>query len=260
MPLDDIAISRAILDGYHRKLVNCLQSDVLVVGAGPSGLTAARLLAQAGLRTTIIEKKLAPGGGIWGGGMAMNEVVIQPPARPLVEAVGVRMREADNGLALVDAVELASALCLEALRAGAVILNLLSVEDVRVQDGRLTGLVVNATPIAHLQMHVDPITLSARAVIDGTGHDASVVASLHQHGIALATETGRPLGEGPMDAERAEAFVVERTGCVFPGLYLTGMAVCAALGGPRMGPIFGGMLQSGEKVARQVAAELGAAR
>jgi len=257
MKLDDVAISRAIIETYQRKLLGSLRSDVLIVGAGPSGLTAGRLLAGAGLRTVMVEKRLSPGGGIWGGGMAMNEVVIQSAARPLVEAVEVRIRETEQGYALVDAVELASALCLYALRAGVTILNLFTVEDVRVQAGRVTGVVVNATAVSHLKMHVDPITLGARVVIDGTGHDAGVAAALQRHGIRLSTQTGALVGEGPMDADTAEAFVVEHTGEVYPGLYVAGMAVCAALGGPRMGPIFGGMLLSGEKVARQVAAELG---
>ena len=52
-----------------------------------------------------------------------------------------------------------------------------------------------------------------------------------------------------MDVEKAEAGVVEKTGEIFPGLYIAGMAVCAVYGLPRMGPIFGGMLKSGKKVA-----------
>ena len=259
MPLDDVEISRTILDAYRRKLERSLDCDVVIVGAGPSGLTAGRLLAGAGLRTVIIERKLAPGGGIWGGGMGMNEVVVQEAARPLVEAVRVRAKEAGKGSFAVDAVELAAALVLEALRAGATLLNLMTMEDVRVHEGRVTGVVVNATPISHLKMHVDPITLGARAVIDGTGHDAAVACALRRHGIDLETPTGSPVGEGPMNADSAETFVVEHTGRVYPGLYLTGMAVCAVFGGPRMGPIFGGMLLSGEKVAQQVSADLAGA-
>ena len=42
---------------------------------------------------------------------------------------------------------------------------------------------------------------------------------------------------------------LENTKEVFPNLYVCGMAANAAFGGPRMGPIFGGMLISGKKVA-----------
>ncbi|NLF09974.1 MAG: class I tRNA ligase family protein, partial [Pirellulaceae bacterium] len=43
---------------------------------------------------------------------------------------------------------------------------------------------------------------------------------------------------------------------VFPGLWISGMSVSAARGGPRMGPIFGGMFLSGKNVAGQIAAAL----
>ena len=59
-----------------------------------------------------------------------------------------------------------------------------------------------------------------------------------------------------MDAASGEAFVVEHVAQVFPGLWLAGMSVCATFGGPRMGPIFGGMLLSGKRVADLVSAEL----
>ena len=254
--VEDITITEAIIDAYYAKLKSCLDGDVLIAGAGPAGMVAARYMAEAGLRVTIVEKKLSPGGGVWGGGMVMNECVIQEAAREILTDAGVRIKERDDGLLVVDAVELASSLCVKALQAGATLLNVLSVEDVCVRDERMTGVVVNQTTVAGV-LHVDPIVFRAPLTIDGTGHDAAVVHALLKHGHKIQSPTGDVIGEGAMYAAEGEKFVVERTGMVYPGLLLAGMSVCAVFGGPRMGPIFGGMLLSGRKAADIAIEELG---
>jgi thiamine thiazole synthase len=97
--------------------------------------------------------------------------------------------------------------------------------------------------------------LSANAVIDTTGHESAMLQVLRRRGLVKpAVEAAM---EGPLDAAAGEAFVVEHVAEVFPGLWVAGMSVCAAFGGPRMGPIFGGMLLSGRRVAEQVAAAVG---
>jgi len=50
-------------------------------------------------------------------------------------------------------------------------------------------------------------------------------------------------------AEAAEKDTMANTREVFPGLYVVGMAANATFGSYRMGPVFGGMLLSGEKAA-----------
>ena len=55
-----------------------------------------------------------------------------------------------------------------------------------------------------------------------------------------------------MWAHEGELHTLRNATEVFPGLYVTGMAANATMGAPRMGPIFGGMLLSGEKVAREL--------
>ena len=62
----------------------------------------------------------------------------------------------------------------------------------------------------------------------------------------------KELREGFMDLEQAGLDVVEKTGEVYPGLYAAGMSVCSIFNLPRMGPIFGGMLKSGKKVAELI--------
>ena len=49
---------------------------------------------------------------------------------------------------------------------------------------------------------------------------------------------------------------MEGTKKLYPGLYVSGMAANNASGGARMGPIFGGMLLSGRKVARLIDEDL----
>ncbi len=252
-------ISSAIVRNFSVKLEEALNLDVALVGAGPSALVAARDLAKMGLKTAIFERKLAPGGGTWGGGMLFNEVVVQDSALHILDSFGIHHREIDGaaGYHTLDSVEMASALIYGAVSAGAKIFNAISVEDIVFKEGKVDGLVINWTPVERLGMHVDPLTVLSRAVIDGTGHPSEIIklASEKAH-VKLNTETGAILGEKPMWVESGEASTVENTKEYYPGLFACGMSANNTSGGYRMGPIFGGMLLSGEKVARLVAEQL----
>ena len=221
--LDETKISEIILSGYHERLVDRLHNDVLIVGAGPAGLVAGMFLARQGVKVTVLEKRLAPGGGIWGGGMGMNVAVVQEKAVAMLDDLDIPVESKGAGLYAVDSIDLAAGLCWQARRAGVALVNLTTVEDLCVHEGRVTGAVANRTMISG-GLPVDPIVLAARAVVDATGHEAVAVEALrkrHLLGDALASANG--FGEGPMDATAGEDFVVEKGREIFPGMGITGM-------------------------------------
>jgi sulfide-dependent adenosine diphosphate thiazole synthase len=250
-------ISRIIIQSYFHKLESCLSLDVAIVGAGPSGLVAARSLALAGWKVAVFEKKLAPGGGIWGGGMLFNDIVVQADALPLLTEFGISHSPAGDGFFTADAVETASGLIFGARKAGAVILNAISVQDIVFKNDRICGVVILWTPVERLEMHVDPLVVLSQVVLDGTGHPGEIIRLATQKaGVKIDTPTGVVMGERPLWVESGEASTVANTKRLYPGLYASGMAANNAGGGYRMGPIFGGMLKSGQKVAALIDQDL----
>ena len=245
-------ISKAIVQNNSEKLTESLKVDVALVGAGPSALVAARYLTEAGLKVALFESRLAPGGGVWGGGMLFNELIVQDDALEILEHFGIAHRPVKDGEGYhsIDSVEMASGLIFGAVHAGAKIFNAIKVEDVVFHDGRIAGLVINWSPVLKLGMFVDPLTILADAVVDATGHPSSVVnLVISKAQVKLSTPTGGILGEHPMWVDSGEVSCVESTAEYYPGLYACGMSANNVMGGYRMGPIFGGMLKSGKKVA-----------
>ena len=244
--MDEVIISKAITETYLKDLLESMEMEVAIVGAGPSGMTAAYYLAKKRVKVAIFERKLSVGGGMWGGGMMFNRIVVQPEGKEILDELGIATEEYQKGYYTADAVEATSTLCSRTVKAGARIFNLLSVEDVMIrEDDRITGLVLNWSAVSLANLHVDPLAMRAKLVIDATGHDAEVCR-------IVARKTGAKLeirGEKSMWAEVGEKAIVENTKQVCPGLLVAGMAANAVFSSPRMGPIFGGMLLSGKKAA-----------
>jgi len=257
--VDEIIVSKAITESYIKELLEFMDVDVAIVGAGPSGLVASYYLAKRGLKTVIYERRLSIGGGIWGGGMMFNRIVVQAEGKEILDEFEVRAKEYQKGYYVADAVETAAAFCVKAVKAGARIFNLLTVEDVMIrEDDRVAGLVLNWSAVDLADLHIDPLAIRSKLVIDATGHDAEICRIVERKiGPKLGSPTGGVVGEKSMWAEVGERELVNNTKEVYPGLLAAGMAVNAVFGLPRMGAIFGGMLLSGRKAAELAANLLG---
>jgi thiamine thiazole synthase len=255
--INEVVVSEAIISSFFEKLKNHLDVDVAIVGAGPSGLVAGYYLSREGLKTVIFEKRLSVGGGMWAGAMFFNQIVVQEEGKKILEEFEISHREFLPGYYVCDAPEAVSAIAYKTIKSGTVIFNGMYAEDVVLKDingePRVCGLVVNWSVVEGSGLMVDPLVVSAKYVVDATGHDACIVSVLQKKaGIKLNTSSGKVEGERPLWAEVGERETVENAKEVFPGLFVSGLSANATFGSPRMGPIFGGMLLSGKKVAEEI--------
>jgi len=244
--ISEAQISRAIVGEFTRWFTDYIVSDVIIIGGGPSGLIAGRDLARDGYKTLIVESNNYIGGGFWIGGYLMNPLTFRAPSQEILDELKISYKEVEKGLFVADGPNACSKLISASCDAGVRILNMTKFDDVVLRNKKVEGAVINWTPVSALPRAitcVDPISLESKLVIDATGHDAWVCKSLEKRKL-LNMETF-----GPMDINISEDAVVEKTGEVYPGLLVCGMAVSTVYGLPRMGPTFGSMLYSGKKVA-----------
>ena len=249
--MDEVKISKAIVESYLKDFMDSMDVDCAIVGAGPSGMAAAYYLANAGAKTVIFEKQLRFGGGMPGGGMMFNKIVFDGGGKRILDEFDVQSTEYEKDYYVSDSLETVSTICSKTIKAGARIFNLISVEDVMIRESdRISGLVLNWTSVGMSNLHVDPLTVRSKVVIDATGHEADICRIVERKiGPKLMTETGRVIGEKSMWAEVGEKKILENTREAYPGLIVSGMAANAVFGSPRMGAIFSGMLLSGKKAA-----------
>jgi len=242
-------VTKAIVSEFADEFIDYIESDVIIVGAGPSGLIAAKRLAEKGVKTLLIESNNYLGGGFWIGGYLMNKLTVREPGQKILDEIGVPYKKFKEGLYVADGPHACSKLIASACDAGVKVINMTKFDDVVMRESKVGGIVMNWTPVSALPRAitcVDPVAIESKIVIDATGHDAVVVNSLEKRGLVDIA------GFQGMWVEKSEDAVVENTQEVYPGVIVTGMAVATTYGNPRMGPTFGGMLLSGEKAAEIV--------
>lgn len=239
-------ITRAIAGMFHETIAEYTDSDVIIIGSGPSGLSAGMELGKMGVKTLIIEQNNYVGGGYWVGGYMMNPVTVRAPAQKVWDELGVPYRKVSEGLYATWGPHACSKLIAATCDAGVRFLQLTKFDDLVLKKNRVCGVVVNWMPVSALPRNitcVDPVALESKIVIDASGHDSVAVKRLMDRGYV------KWKGMDPMWVDGGEDAVINNTDEIYPGLIATGMSVTETHGLPRMGPTFGSMLLSGKRAA-----------
>lgn len=121
-------ITKAIISEFSREFEDYIETDVIVVGAGPSGLIASKELAEKGVKTLLLESNNYLGGGFWIGGYLMNKITLRAPAQGILNEIGVPYKEAEEGLYVANGPHACSKLIAAACDAGVKVLSMTKFE------------------------------------------------------------------------------------------------------------------------------------
>jgi len=262
-PIRESQVSRAMTRRYFQDLDTYAESDIVIIGAGSCGLSAAYMLGKArpDLKIAIIEASVSPGGGAWLGGQLFSAMVMRKPADAFLTDLGVAFEDEGDFVVVKHAALFTSTLLSKVLSFPNIkLFNATCVEDLITRpiassndSVRIAGVVTNWTLVT---MHhddqscMDPNTINAPVTISTTGHDGPFGAFSVKRLVSMQ-QLEKLGGMRGLDMAVAEDAIVKRTREVVPGLIVGGMELSEVDGANRMGPTFGAMALSGVKAAEE---------
>lgn len=279
-PIRESTVSRAMTSRYFKDLDKYAVADVVIIGAGSSGLSAAYVIAKnrPDLKIAIIESNVAPGGGAWLGGQLFSAMIMRKPAHLFLNDLNIQYEDEGDYVVVKHAALFTSTVLSKVLEFPNVkLFNAVAVEDLVTRpvgtDGQVTaaGVVTNWTLVAmahDVQSCMDPnvIELSGYqdngtrdpskkhgVILSTTGHDGPFGAFTAKR-IVTIDENQKLGGMKGLDMNHAEAAVVKQSG-KYQGVgnvYFAGMESATLHGLNRMGPTFGAMAVSGIKAAEEI--------
>lgn len=197
-PIRESQVSRAMTRRYFNDLDTYAESDVVIIGAGSCGLSAAYTLAskRPDLKIAMVEAGVAPGGGAWLGGQLFSAMVMRKPAELFLNEIGVPYEDEGDFVVVKHAALFTSTLMSKVLNFPNVkLFNATAVEDLITRPAptandpnavRIAGVVTNWTLVS---MHHDGqyllivphcgLLTQFRPILHGPQHYQRTVDHLH---------------------------------------------------------------------------------
>lgn len=245
-PIRESQVSRAMTRRYFQDLDTYAESDIVIIGAGSCGLSAAYVLGKhrPDLKICIIEASVSPGGGAWLGGQLFSAMVMRKPADAFLREIGVPYEDEGNYVVVKHAALFTSTIMSKVLAMPNIkMFNATCVEDLITRPSeegvRIAGVVTNWTLVS---MHhddqscMDPNTINAPLIISTTGHDGPMGAFCVKRLVSMQ-RIEKLGGMRGLDMNSAEDAIVKNTREIVPGLIVGGMELSEVDGANRMGKL-----------------------
>lgn len=232
--------------GWPKKYAS---SDVIIVGAGPAGLMAAMDLASSDLKILVIDKSPFAGGRLWVSDYLISASMLMSQVKEMLDELKITYKKGKAGLFVTAGPSASAKLVSAACDAGVKILNLAEFSDLICGNELVEGIMVDWKPQLALKDEVNgsiPVALKSQIVVDTTGSSAQVCKNLINRGIVNPNQYEK------IDIHKSEELLLEKTGSIYPGLFVGGMAAAALYGIPAGGLTLCSMLLSGRKLAQAI--------
>ncbi len=242
--IDESKASKLIVEEEFKDISEILSNDVAIIGTDISGLVASYYLSKLGYKTVLVSMELNLNDMIKMYNVS-RKILIEKSYDSFLNEANIRYESINENFFVIDSLEFIVKLLSLIIDSNVKIISGINIEDLIYRDKSIIGLV--------LSYGTNYINMRSKAIVDATGYKAEVVSILSRKFTDLEINIK---GEGATNFKLSNELIVDYTGRIMNGLYVTGCSVASIYNLPKPGPILTPLLKSGEKIVEIIDKDL----